>query len=68
MVILRTRKKITDFLMILAWASPFKHSGLWVRPRNIPGMTPAARKLFREYKRYKGAIPPIIKLLQKKIS
>ena len=24
MVILRTRKKITDFFMILAWASPFK--------------------------------------------
>ena len=24
MVILRTRDKITDFLMILAWASPFK--------------------------------------------
>ena len=23
MVILRTRNKITDFLMILAWASPF---------------------------------------------
>ena len=28
MVILRTRNKITDFLMILAWASPFNvHSG-----------------------------------------
>ena len=26
MVILRTRNKITDFLMILAWASPFKHT------------------------------------------
>ena len=26
MVILRTRNKITDFLMILAWASPFKCS------------------------------------------
>ena len=25
MVILRTRNKITDFLMILAWASPFNH-------------------------------------------
>ena len=24
MVILRTRNKIIDFLMILAWASPFK--------------------------------------------
>ena len=24
MVILRTQNKITDFLMILAWASPFK--------------------------------------------
>ena len=24
MVILTTRNKITDFLMILAWASPFK--------------------------------------------
>ena len=28
MVILRTRNKITDFLMILAWASPFK--GFWL--------------------------------------
>ena len=25
MVILRTRNKITDFFMILAWASPFKY-------------------------------------------
>ena len=25
MVILRTRNKITDVLMILAWASPFKY-------------------------------------------
>ena len=24
MVILKTQNKITDFLMILAWASPFK--------------------------------------------
>ena len=24
MVILKTRNKITDFLMLLAWASPFK--------------------------------------------
>ena len=28
MVILRTRNKITDFLMILAWASPFKSEDL----------------------------------------
>ena len=30
MVILRTRNKITDFLMILAWASPFNlfHLGI----------------------------------------
>ena len=26
MVILRTRNKITDFLMILAWASPFNET------------------------------------------
>ena len=26
MVILRTRNKITDFFMILAWASPFKQT------------------------------------------
>ena len=26
MVILRTRNKITDFFMILAWASPFKYT------------------------------------------
>ena len=26
MVILKTRNKITDFLMILAWASPFKYN------------------------------------------
>ena len=32
MVILRTRNKITDFLMILAWASPFNVSG----PSNQP--------------------------------
>ena len=25
MVILRSRNKITDFFMILAWASPFKY-------------------------------------------
>ena len=25
MVILRTQNKITDFFMILAWASPFKY-------------------------------------------
>ena len=25
MVILRSKNKITDFLMILAWASPFKY-------------------------------------------
>ena len=25
MVILRTRNKITDFIMILAWASPFNY-------------------------------------------
>ena len=28
MVILRTRNKITDFFMILAWASPFKYLDL----------------------------------------
>ena len=27
MVILRTQNKITDFLMILAWASPFNRQG-----------------------------------------
>ena len=30
MVILRTRNKITDFLMILAWASPFKYQYVFV--------------------------------------
>ena len=30
MVILKTRNKITDFLMILAWASPFKGFKGWV--------------------------------------
>ena len=31
MVILRTRNKITDFLMISAWASPFKcpYTKMW---------------------------------------
>ena len=29
MVILRTRNKITDFFMILAWASPFKGLNLY---------------------------------------
>ena len=31
MVILRTRNKITDFLMILAWASPFKKKLLLIQ-------------------------------------
>ena len=30
MVILRTRNKITDFLMILAWASPFNLGVSWL--------------------------------------
>ena len=30
MVILGTRNKITDFLMILAWASPFNWCGRYV--------------------------------------
>ena len=30
MVILRTRNKITDFLMILAWASPFNLLSLFI--------------------------------------
>ena len=29
MVILRSQNKITDFLMILAWASPFKRRHLY---------------------------------------
>ena len=29
MVILRTRNKITDFLMILAWASPFNNANVY---------------------------------------
>ena len=36
MVILRTRNKITDFLMILAWASPFKYQPKCVQPRFSP--------------------------------
>ena len=36
MVILRTRNKITDFLMILAWASPFNNGYQTVfRPKTI---------------------------------
>ena len=35
MVILRTRNKITDFLMILAWASPFKRSSTIVMPHTL---------------------------------
>ena len=31
MVILRTRNKITDFLMILAWASPFMGQRRYVK-------------------------------------
>ena len=35
MVILRTRNKITDFLMILAWASPFNmYKGMYCRENN----------------------------------
>ena len=33
MVILRTRNKITDFLMILAWASPFNTAPLVLKGR-----------------------------------
>ena len=29
MVILRSQNKITDFLMILAWASPFNMRNIW---------------------------------------
>ena len=38
MVILRTRNKITDFFMILAWASPFKQN------------TRVCRKVFQRFK------------------
>ena len=38
MVILRARNKITDFLMILAWASPFKMSGSSVKNDCIYGI------------------------------
>ena len=31
MVILRTQNKITDFLMILAWASPFKGDAFYIK-------------------------------------
>ena len=34
MVILRTRNKITDFLMILAWASPFKEKYIFPSRQN----------------------------------
>ena len=41
MVILRTRNKITDFLMILAWASPFKpfEPNKIVRQKSQPSAT-----------------------------
>ena len=36
MVILRSQNKITDFLMILAWACPFKYSrGLESGTQNV---------------------------------
>ena len=35
MVILRTRNKITDFLMILAWASPFNVHSITVYASGI---------------------------------
>ena len=36
MVILGTRNKITDFLMILAWASPFKvNNGLKIEGQQL---------------------------------
>ena len=46
MVILRTRNKITDFFMILAWASPFKACGNDVTPCGIQ-LEPPARSLKR---------------------
>ena len=47
MVILRTRDKITDFLMILSWASPFKYRGNYVKIRNIN--VAVLINLFRKY-------------------
>ena len=42
MIILRTRNKITDFMMILAWASPFNYDVIINAQMSccmVPGMT-----------------------------
>ena len=53
MVILRSQNKITDFLMILAWASPFNIACVGGVTASMvafqaidPGSTPGRRKLF----------------------
>ena len=53
MVILRSQNKITDFLMILAWASPFNIACVGGATASMvafqaidPGSTPGRRKLF----------------------
>ena len=47
MVILRTRNKITDFLMILAWASPFKITHLNHNKDQAVGYATSRRYIFK---------------------
>ena len=67
MVILRTRKKITDFLMILAWASPFNSiagiinmqptNDIFLRimtPRDITVVKSLAKFIYGCFKQIKG--------------
>ena len=56
MVILRTRNKITDFLMILAWASPFNLAQIQrcvelTASLSLVLIRPGARQLMRMFKR-----------------
>ena len=68
MVILRTRNKITDFLMILAWASPFNQKVLIDKEFNIQLNMPQyvevisnlACKVVPLDVQYEGGLPPEI--------
>ena len=59
MVILRTRNKITDFLMILAWASPFSIASLITHIDGDLG-TPTADPLCSGYVSFFSMVTPIL--------
>ena len=65
MVILRTRNKITDFWMILAWASPFniKLAGNHIGPIYAHGSSSTSVKLYTEdHKKIKEFMSELTKI------